>query len=77
MKLKQALLFLHTLLAVVMLSLPAARAATPGVTQPQVDTPKRMFFIGNSYDYYGEISKVDAAFLQQGAEETLNKFFGR
>jgi len=76
MMLKQALLFLHALLAVVLLSQPVALAAAPGVTQPQVDTPKRLLFVGNSY-YYGEISKAEAAFLQQVAEETVKKFSGR
>jgi len=32
--------------------------------------------VGNSYDYYGEVSKEDAAFLQQVAEDTVRKFFG-
>ncbi|MBX3661918.1 MAG: hypothetical protein KF804_05655 [Burkholderiales bacterium] len=33
--------------------------------------------VGNAYDYYGRISKEDAAFLQQVAEDTVKKFFGR
>ncbi len=33
--------------------------------------------LGNSYDYYGKISKEDAAFLQQVADDTVKKFFGR
>lgn len=33
--------------------------------------------LGNSYDYYGKVSKEDAAFLQQVADETVKKFFGR
>lgn len=33
--------------------------------------------VGNSYDYYGKVSKEDAAFLQQVADATVNKFFGR
>ena len=32
---------------------------------------------GNSYDYYGKISKEDVAFLQQVADDTFKKFFGR
>jgi hypothetical protein len=32
---------------------------------------------GNSYDAYGEVSKADAAFLQQVADDTVRKFFGR
>jgi len=32
---------------------------------------------GNSYDSYGQVSKEDAAFLQQVADDTVRKFFGR
>ena len=32
---------------------------------------------GNSYDYFGKVSKDDAAFLQTIADETVRKFFGR
>ncbi len=32
---------------------------------------------GNTYDYYGKVSKDDAAFLQAVAEETVKKFFVR
>jgi len=33
--------------------------------------------VGNAYDYYGKIGKEDAAFLQQVADATVKKFFGR
>lgn len=33
--------------------------------------------VGNAYDYYGKIGKEDAAFLQQVADDTVKKFFGR
>lgn len=33
--------------------------------------------VGNSYDYYGKVSKDEAAFLQMVADETVKKFFGR
>ena len=33
--------------------------------------------VGNTYDYYGRVSKEDAAFLQAVAEDTVRKFFGR
>jgi len=33
--------------------------------------------VGNAYDYYGKVSKEDAAFLQGVAEDTVRKFFGR
>lgn len=32
---------------------------------------------GNSYDYFGKVSKEDATFLQKVADETVKKFFGR
>ena len=31
-----------------------AHAASPAVTQPQVDTPRRVLFVGNSYLYYND-----------------------
>jgi hypothetical protein len=33
--------------------------------------------VGNAYDYFGRVSREDAAFLQQVAEDTVKKFFGR
>ncbi|MDP1672955.1 MAG: hypothetical protein Q8L65_07545 [Burkholderiales bacterium] len=33
--------------------------------------------VGNQYDYYGKVSREDAAFLQQIADDTVKKFFGR
>lgn len=33
--------------------------------------------VSNAYDYYGKVSKEDAAFLQQVADDTVKKFFGR
>lgn len=33
--------------------------------------------VGNGYDYYGKISKEDATFLQQVAQDTVTKFFRR
>ena len=33
--------------------------------------------VGNSYDYFGKIDKDTAAFLQQVAEDTVQKFYGR
>ena len=32
---------------------------------------------GIAYDYYGAVSKADAAFLQGIADETVREFFGR
>jgi len=33
--------------------------------------------VGNSYDYFGAIDKDTAAFLQQVAQDTVRKFYGR
>ena len=33
--------------------------------------------VGNSYDYFGKVDKDSAAFLQQVAEDTVKKFYGR
>jgi hypothetical protein len=33
--------------------------------------------VGNKYDYYGKIDSEMAAFLQQVAEDTVKKFYGR
>lgn len=33
--------------------------------------------VGNNYDFFGKIGKEDAAFLQQVADDTVKKFFGR
>ena len=33
--------------------------------------------VGNSYDYFGRIDRETASFLQQVAEDTVRKFYGR
>lgn len=33
--------------------------------------------VGNPYDYFGKIGKDDLAFLQQVADDTVKKFYGR
>lgn len=33
--------------------------------------------VGNSYDYYGKIDRETATFLQQVAQDTVTKFYGR
>ncbi len=45
---------LQSFLIIALLSYPGAYAASPTVKQPQVDTPKRILFIGNSYMYYND-----------------------
>ena len=32
---------------------------------------------GNTYDYYGAVDKASAAYLQQVAWDTVQKFYGR
>ena len=67
---------LQSVLIVLWLSIAGANATSPTVKQPQVDTPKRMLFVGNSYDYYGSVSKEDSAFVQKVADETVKQLFG-
>ena len=45
---------LQSLLVMVLLSVAGVHAASPTVKQPQVDTPKRVLFVGNSYLYYND-----------------------
>lgn len=33
--------------------------------------------VGNAYDYFGAVDKDSAAYLQQVAEDTVKKFYGR
>lgn len=33
--------------------------------------------VGNAYDYYGRIGKEDLAFVQQVAQDTVTKYYGR
>ncbi|MGH8760185.1 MAG: SGNH/GDSL hydrolase family protein, partial [Burkholderiales bacterium] len=33
--------------------------------------------VGNSYDYYGKVDRDTTTFLQNVADETVRKFFGR
>ncbi|MGH8617066.1 MAG: DUF4886 domain-containing protein [Burkholderiales bacterium] len=40
------------LLAIALLGAVTVHAASPAVKAPQVDTPKRVLFVGNSYFYY-------------------------
>lgn len=42
------------LLAIPFISLAIAAAPAPTVKAPQVDTPMRLLFVGNSYFYYGD-----------------------
>jgi hypothetical protein len=50
--LSRSIAVLPSLLVILLLSLSGVHAAAPTVKQPQVDTPKRVLFVGNSYMYY-------------------------
>lgn len=52
--LNRIVLLLRSCLLVVLLSVAGVHAASPSVKQPQVDTPKRVLFVGNSYLYYND-----------------------
>lgn len=55
------------LLAFAMLFAFAAQAATPTVVAPQVDAPKRILFVGNSYFYYNGSLHVHANRIARNA----------
>lgn len=51
----------------------AARDIAPAVTAPQVDTPKRVLFVGNSYTYYNGSLHVHANRIARGGD-TANRY---
>ena len=51
----------------------AAAAAAPAVRQPQVDTPKRILFVGNSYFYYNDSLHNHVRRLVTAADPSLDK----
>ena len=48
----RAALTVQSLLLAALLIAVAAQAASPAIKAPQVDTPKRVLFVGNSYFFY-------------------------
>lgn len=50
-----------------------ALAAAPAVKSPQVDTPKRVLFIGNSYLYYNDSLHNHVSRLASAADPALRK----
>lgn len=66
---------LQLFLAITVLSVAGVHAASPTVKQPQVDTPKRVLFVGNSYLYYN--SSMHNHVRRLVADETVKKFYGR
>lgn len=71
--LKRTAFFLQTLLVVTLLSLAGAQAASPNVKQPQVDTPKRVLFVGNSYMYYNDSLHNHVNRIASAADPSLKK----
>lgn len=61
------------LLVVVLSGAAVARAAAPDVTQPQVDTPRRVLFVGNSYMYYNDSLHNHVRRIAAAAEPQLDK----
>lgn len=55
------------------LAAQAAAAAAPAVKQPQVDTPKRILFVGNSYFYYNDSLHNHVRRLVTAADASLDK----
>jgi hypothetical protein len=51
----------------------AAAAPAPAVKQPQVDTPKRILFVGNSYFYYNDSLHNHVRRLVTAADPALDK----
>jgi hypothetical protein len=52
-----------------------ATAATPVVKQPQVDTPKRVLFVGNSYLYYNNSMHNHVRMLAMAADAATARGF--
>ncbi len=67
---------LQTLLLIALLvNAVAANAASPVVKQSQVDTPKRVLFVGNSYLYYNDSLHNHVRRLALAADPTTARAF--
>lgn len=64
---------LQTLLLTVLLAAGTAAAASPAVKLPQVDTPKRVLFVGNSYMYYNDSLHNHVNRIASAADPSLQK----
>lgn len=73
MMLKRGVFFLQAMLAVMLLSVAGAQAASPVVRQPQVDTAKRVLFVGNSYMYYNDSLHNHVNRIASAADPSLKK----
>jgi hypothetical protein len=60
---------------VAMLLAPLAAAVAPDVRAPQVDTPKRVLFVGNSYFYYNASLHFHARRVALAADRAWAKSF--
>lgn len=70
---KRTAIFLQSLLVAALLSMAGAQAASPTVTQPQVNTPKRVLFVGNSYMYYNDSLHNHVRRMAIAADPALEK----
>ncbi len=70
---KRTIAVLQSLLVAALLSVAAVHAAAPLVTQPQVDTPKRVLFVGNSYLYYNDSLHNHVRRMAIAADPALEK----
>jgi hypothetical protein len=64
---------LQSLLLIALLSVAGVHAASPSVKQPQVDTPKRVLFVGNSYMYYNDSLHNHVNRIASAADPALQK----
>jgi hypothetical protein len=64
---------LESFLLIALLSMAGVHAAGPTVKQPQVDTPKRILFVGNSYMYYNDSLHNHVNRLASAADPALQK----
>jgi len=64
-----------SLLLTLLFTAVAAAAATPAVKQPQVDTPKRVLFVGNSYLYYNNSMHNHVRMFAMAADAAAAKTF--
>lgn len=71
----RAVAILQSLLIVAFLSVSGVHAASPNVKQPQVDTPKRVLFVGNSYMYYNDSLHNHVRRLALAADPAVAKAF--
>lgn len=72
---KRTILLLQSFLLMALFSVVGAHAASPAVKYPQVDIPKRVLFVGNSYLYYNDSMHNHVRRLALAADPTTAKAF--